>query len=155
MSVRAMGVLGQACRFSRFAQVLRQSHRSAPAALNLALGSQWVRKYQMAGVFSELTPGVRGTAADPSRIPPEATLASPRPSPGPPVAGWDAWSAVASLKGQSSPASADRPAERRCWRWQRAAIAAAPAHCRWWRHPFSDLFVLFSEWGTLNTLFSN
>ncbi|XP_017004679.2 heat shock protein 75 kDa, mitochondrial [Drosophila takahashii] len=40
MSLRAMGVLGQACRFSRFAQVLRQSHRSAPAALNLALESR-------------------------------------------------------------------------------------------------------------------
>ncbi|XP_017081595.2 heat shock protein 75 kDa, mitochondrial [Drosophila eugracilis] len=40
MSVRAIGVLGRACRFSRFSQGIRQSHRSAPAALNLALGSQ-------------------------------------------------------------------------------------------------------------------
>nr|AAN71071.1 AT15050p [Drosophila melanogaster] len=40
MSVRAMGVLGQACRLGRCAQVLRQSHRSAPAAFNITLGSQ-------------------------------------------------------------------------------------------------------------------
>ncbi|XP_043645046.1 heat shock protein 75 kDa, mitochondrial [Drosophila teissieri] len=37
MSMRAMGVLGQACRRG---QVLRQSYRSAPAAFNIALGTQ-------------------------------------------------------------------------------------------------------------------